>query len=329
MVSLDRADGWWSTDDTPRGERTDAWRSAIRTNYRDWELPDGLPTGFTARLRQRDLAGLRLVECRCGPCGGRRLTRQLARDPEPFLAIQVIRDGAERLRMGEETLLASTGDLLIWSTLPATEFEIPERLSKATIMIPLAALGERLPPGRAFTACVLDARSGIGAVLSNHVEALVAEIDRLHETEAQAARRATLELLAAAVARQAGAIAPQLGQQHLRRVQDYILQHLRDRELSLGGIARANGISVRYLHLLFARAGLSAFSWIREQRLQRCRDALVDPTLNARLVAEIAFDWGFGDAAHFSRSFKRRFGHSPSAFRASAGHGTDLPQPEG
>ena len=35
------------------------------------------------------------------------------------------------------------------------------------------------------------------------------------------------------------------------------------------------------------------------------------------------------DAAHFSRSFKRRFGHSPSAFRASAGHGTDLPQPEG
>jgi AraC-like DNA-binding protein len=35
-------------------------------------------------------------------------------------------------------------------------------------------------------------------------------------------------------------------------------------------------------------------------------------------VTEIAFRWGFKDSAHFSRSFKREFGISPSEVRRNA-----------
>jgi AraC-like DNA-binding protein len=35
-------------------------------------------------------------------------------------------------------------------------------------------------------------------------------------------------------------------------------------------------------------------------------------------VTDIAFSWGFNDAAHFSRAFRARFGCSPRALRAQA-----------
>jgi len=35
-------------------------------------------------------------------------------------------------------------------------------------------------------------------------------------------------------------------------------------------------------------------------------------------VTEIAFRWGFCDAAHFSRVFKRAFGATPSEIRNTA-----------
>ncbi|WP_178133972.1 helix-turn-helix domain-containing protein [Vineibacter terrae] len=323
MAMLGRAEQW-STDQVSLDARTDTWRHVVAANYRQWELPRGLARDFAAWLRYRELGGLRLVECLCGPCSGHRLARELSRDPEPFLAIQVVRDGAERLRVGEETVQAAAGDLLIWSSLKATEFEIPERLHKATIMIPLAAAADWLPAGKAFDGCVLPARSGIAAVLTAHVDALVAQIDSFDEADGLAARRATIELLGAAVARRMGCTPMPLAQLHLRRAQDYIMKHLRDPALTLKQIARANGMSVRYLHLLFAQAtrqGVS--SWIREQRLQRCRDALADGVLDGPLITEIAFSWGFNDAAHFSRRFKRRFGQSPSAFRAAAGRTGD------
>jgi len=41
--------------------------------------------------------------------------------------------------------------------------------------------------------------------------------------------------------------------------------------------------------------------------------------LHGKTITEIAFFWGFSDSAHFSRSFRRRFGISPRIFRAQTG----------
>ena len=35
-------------------------------------------------------------------------------------------------------------------------------------------------------------------------------------------------------------------------------------------------------------------------------------------MSDIAFSWGFNDAAHFSRSFKEQYGMSPREFRQQA-----------
>jgi len=77
-------------------------------------------------------------------------------------------------------------------------------------------------------------------------------------------------------------------------------------------IAAAHGISVRTLQQLFSDAGTTVSSWIRERRLKACYRELSGAD-RFDTVTEVAFRWGFNDAAHFSRRFKQAFGVTPSS----------------
>jgi AraC family transcriptional activator of tynA and feaB len=81
-------------------------------------------------------------------------------------------------------------------------------------------------------------------------------------------------------------------------------------------IARAFSISVRALHALFEDTDASVAALVRNERLARCLEDL--RRRNGGSVTDIAFRWGFCDAAHFSRVFKREFGATPSEVRHEA-----------
>jgi transcriptional regulator GlxA family with amidase domain len=82
-------------------------------------------------------------------------------------------------------------------------------------------------------------------------------------------------------------------------------------------IANRMGLSLRQLHRIFAGGGVTIERWIWQQRLERCRqDLLAQPKLP---VSQIAFRWGFSDAAHFSRAFRGQFGTTPTLFRTRGG----------
>jgi transcriptional regulator GlxA family with amidase domain len=91
---------------------------------------------------------------------------------------------------------------------------------------------------------------------------------------------------------------------------------LQDPALGPESIARAHAISVRALHALFEDGDESVAGLVRRERLARCREDLERPSGGS--VTEIAFRWGFRDAAHFSRAFKREFGVTPRDVRHAA-----------
>jgi AraC-like DNA-binding protein len=68
----------------------------------------------------------------------------------------------------------------------------------------------------------------------------------------------------------------------------------------------------RYLHLVFAEHGHTVAGWIRDRRLARCPAELLKPFFT---VTEVAFRWGFNDAAQFSHAFRAQYGSSPRSFR--------------
>jgi transcriptional regulator GlxA family with amidase domain len=54
-----------------------------------------------------------------------------------------------------------------------------------------------------------------------------------------------------------------------------------------------------------------------DKRLDRAVDLLRDPRHAGKKIVDIAFATGFTDVSHFNRSFRRRFGDTPSGVRTT------------
>lgn len=99
------------------------------------------------------------------------------------------------------------------------------------------------------------------------------------------------------------------------RIRAFIEANLRDPHLTPGRIATALGISPRYLRLLFSQEEETISRYITRRRLEEATRELTDATWRGTTITDIAYHWGFGDAAHFSRSFREQFGSSPRHYR--------------
>ena len=104
----------------------------------------------------------------------------------------------------------------------------------------------------------------------------------------------------------------------LLAVKAYIDAHLRDEDLAVEAIAKANHISTRQLYKLFEADGAGVAEWIRRRLLDRCRRDLRAETLRGLPISRIALEWGFRSPEHFSRAFRTAYGCSPSAYRNGA-----------
>ena len=93
-----------------------------------------------------------------------------------------------------------------------------------------------------------------------------------------------------------------------------------DKDLTPSVVASEARISVRYLQKLFCARGTTCGHFIHSLRLDHASRLLQRRALSksGQPLGEVAFACGFLDYPHFSRRFRDRFGHSPSAHSTSA-----------
>lgn len=306
----------WSSSDVPATDRTDAWQSVLSSSYRSWQVPHRLPATFYAHVKRHDFVGSDIVETVCDPCLGQRTRGQVRGDDELYVGVQLTTGGRERFRIGDARVEVTSGDVVVWTTDQVVEFEVLERLHKVTLMIPWSVMRERLPERKMPpTGGKIESRSGVGSLLAVHLLALSNEIAALDSSVQGSVSRSTLELLGIALSGQQPSAPFDASAATLRRVQDYILQHLHEDDLTPAKIADANRISLRYLHMLFRRSEMTVSAWLLDRRLHACWQALTDPAFNRRMISEIGFRYGFNSSSHFCRVFKEKYGVSPGEVR--------------
>lgn len=167
--------------------------------------------------------------------------------------------------------------------------------------------------------CV-SAREGVGRLAHGCLASALNEAPTISSDSEHGVGEALLDLLLLSFSERALSSTDWIGPQALRhRIKAYIGQNLSDPELCIDHIAAALRCSKRHLHASFANEphGINEYIWIA--RLERCRRSLEASANSYKSVTEVAFSWGFSSSSHFSRTFKRRYGVTPSTLQKQAG----------
>jgi AraC family transcriptional regulator len=104
----------------------------------------------------------------------------------------------------------------------------------------------------------------------------------------------------------------------LRRAIEQISDHLeQEQEISLAVVAEEVGMSYYHFSRSFKHSiGLSPINYITRQRIERAKKLLAETELP---ISEIALRTGFSSQSHFTTSFRRLAGITPSSFRRGIG----------
>jgi AraC family transcriptional regulator, positive regulator of tynA and feaB len=310
---------WRVTGDDVK-QRLDSWSEILATTHLAFDVhaTERTPVEFRGTVTRRPIGDLMLVDCAASPFLGHR-SRAVMRPEakhEDILGFQLVCKGIETVSEGARGLALSPGNVVLWDGQQPTDVEIVEAFHKRTLIFPrqrVLAVCPRLAELRALPP--LD-DNGPARLLVRYMNALALEQPNLEPAAGMAAANAALELLRAAVEPSVPTSRAASREAMRAEIRRYARTHLQDPDLGPASIARAYSISVRALHALFEDVDASVAGLVRSERLARCLEDLQRP--NGGSVTDIAFRWGFCDAAHFSRVFKRTFGVTPSDVRHGA-----------
>ena len=307
----------WSTDSLAKSDRFDAWATVLNEAYGRWEMDRAQAPDFFSHVKHYDDTLLKVIECTCDPCGATRTRASIRADGLENLTIQAVLAGREYINFNGEDILLKAGDLLIWDSTRPMTFQVQDRLHKISVMLPLPRFQSWLPRSWLSIRHSLDGQSNSGLLLTNHIKSLRDSVFDGGCKDNHALIDATIGVLVNALGMGSADDPTPLRVTQLRYIKEYIRANIRDPELSPTLIAKAGGMSSRYLHWLFNanEDEDTVKQYIFHQRLDLCARDLSNPHMKHRKISDIAFYWGFQDTAHFNKRFKQQHQLSPGAFR--------------
>jgi AraC family transcriptional regulator, positive regulator of tynA and feaB len=313
----------WRVTGADNRQRLRSWSEILAASHLAFDVhaTHRTPEGFRGAVTRQAIGDLMLVDCAASPFLGHRSRAVMSSDArhEDILGFQFVCKGVETVREGARRLAASAGDVVIWDGDTPTDVEIVEPFHKRTLLFPRERVLAVCPRLAELTALPPLHDNAPARLLVRYMNALALEQFALEPAAGVAAANAAVELLRAAV-EPCVPTSRSAGREAIRaEIRRYVRTRLQDPELGPASIARAYSVSVRALHALFEDSDASVAGLVRTERLTRCLEDLQRP--NGGSVTDIAFRWGFCDAAHFSRVFKRTFGVTPSEVRHSAQRG--------
>lgn len=305
----------WSTDTLAMCDRYDAWTSMLNETYGRWEVNKPDKPDFNGSVELYDDTKLQIIDCICDPCGATRTRASIMADDRETLTIQIVLEGREYIDFNGEEILLKLGDVLIWDSTKPMSFRVQERLHKISVVLPLARFQSWLPRSWFSIRHSIDGHSNAGLLLAKHIESLSTSVFNGGCKDDYALIDATIGVLVNALDMGNADDPKPLRVTQLHNSKKYIMANIQDQSLSPAVIAKAGGMSTRYLHWLFKATNETVNQYIFHQRLNLCARDLMNPHMKHRKLIDIAFFWGFLDASHFSKRFKQQYGMSPRFFR--------------
>lgn len=297
--------------------RLNAWRELIRENFVRLDIAADTEDGFVGSVRSRTHGDLQVSDVASVNQGAARTPLLARQDNLSYLQIGLVHAGEAVLCQDGRECLLRPGEFALYETDRPFSWGLRGGLWRLLVFTwPRASVPLSASESGAVTARRFNGADGLSRIISGLLTDLASSPPILSPAgEARLAHQVSdmVATLVSEVVTERGrsAVDPATADL-LRRIDAFALERLSDPGLSPSSIAEAHFISTRQLHRLFARDGRSVSQWIREQRLDRCRQDLVG---SSRSITEICLRWGFAEPAGFSRAFRAVYRTTPSNYR--------------
>lgn len=305
-----------STSAFSASDSAEEFREVFGRNIMRIEMEPIAGAALEADMVLRSLPGLGMAVGRLSPMRNTHCSELIDSDD---LVLVIMRSGFGSIEQNGRTTevregdvaLAANGEPAIFTGHSPTHV-VNLRLSRELLESNIIDLGKNLSAPVIENGPALQLLKGYAQILNDAQELASPELRRAVATQIH-----DLAALALGATRDAAEIATDRGVRaaRLHEIKTYVSENLGRRDLSTATVAARQGITPRYVNMLFEIDGISFSKFVLVQRLARAHRMLSNPGLDAYAISAIAYKVGFSDLSYFNRSFRRRYGATPSDVR--------------
>ncbi len=309
----------FSTDDLPERDRIAYVREVYGRVIVKHEIEPCPGTPFYWRGVVRSLPGLGLATMEVSGVHTQRTAKQIDSDD---LVLNVTLAGQRVVRQFGREAVVGAGEFAVTRSASVGECEVQAGSHCLGIRIPLDAIRHMIADLDSVLVRTISDVVTPTSLLLTYVSFLQ-NADTLGGPDIwklAASHVYDLVALTLGATREAAEIAKGRGLRvaRLRAAKADIVENIGRHDLSLGTVAKRQGISPNYLRKLFDNEDSNYTEFVLEQRLAGAHRMLSDPRFGAHAISAIAYEAGFGDLSYFNHAFRRRYGATPSDVRATA-----------
>ena len=301
------------TSSVPVRSRVAFWTESVSEAFVSLECRAGAGhEDIQGELSVQSLGSLDLARVRATAQSVHRTPTSIDSSGEDFYLVGVQTEGSCTVSQTGRSAVIENGAFALYDTTRPYSLQLTDHFEQLVLRLPRRALEAHLPNADGLTALAVGADPGAAQILVKTVRMLADDIEFLTPSAALAVSHGLEHLIVAGLVGLTSRLPDGDSQSRKNLIQRYILDNLRDHSLNIAAIAQQLHLSPSSIHRAFALQGQTVMGWVWQQRLEGVRKELAAGSHKGTL-AELSHAWGFSDSAHFSRAFRRQFGHPPSS----------------
>ncbi|MDQ2958029.1 MAG: helix-turn-helix domain-containing protein [Actinomycetota bacterium] len=310
-----------STANTHKAERVELWRSVVSASFVPLDFRARDAASFRGEIAGDMLGNVLVTRISADAHRVDRTQRHIAQsDNDGYYKLSIPLRGFVLISQDGREAPLIPGDIAVYDTTRPYSVIFEDVCKMLVLMFPHREFRVSPHAMQELTARRISGRHGIGGLVSPLLLSLAARMDEVNGLQSGRLADNVVDLVSTLYADSAHELGYRPADSMrtlLVQIKAYIDTHLDDPDLGPESVAAGCHISVGYLHKLFRGEESSVSRQIRDRRLAQCRRDLLDPHRRTESVSAIGAQWGFFDAAYFSRAFKEVYGASPREYRVS------------